>query len=163
MEQDGRVEGAVLRPANRSRRPGLAARGAPMNRRQSCRAVEYLRRKLPRAAQRILRRRMRQYGSSWWHHPAGWHFRGGMAVRNLLRKGGFGEKELGVGNLDDVYVELVEQAVWGGPVGGSARAARRRLRVFGQAVFVTGVLISTTRRLRGWLGRRLRWLRAENG
>jgi hypothetical protein len=86
-----------------------------------------------------------------------------MAVRNLLRKGGFGEKELGVGNLDDVYVELVEQAVWGGPVGGSARAARRRLRVFGQAVFVTGVLISTTRRLRGWLGRRLRWLRAENG
>ncbi len=41
------------------------------------------------------------------HH--GW----GTAVRNLLRTEGFGEKELGVDNLDDYYTALVEAAVMG--------------------------------------------------
>lgn len=44
----------------------------------------------------------------WW---AAHHFGWGMDVRNLLRRHGFGEEELGVGNLDDVYVGLVEEAI----------------------------------------------------
>jgi len=47
--------------------------------------------------------------------PVGWftayHFHWGMAVRNMLRHEGFGEKYFGIKNLDDVYVELVEEAV----------------------------------------------------
>jgi hypothetical protein len=45
---------------------------------------------------------------TWWslyHH--GW----GTAIRNLLRNHGFGEKETGIENLDDVYIQLVELAV----------------------------------------------------
>lgn len=44
----------------------------------------------------------------WW---APQHFGWGMAIRNALRKGGFGEKELAVDNLDDYYVGLVEMAL----------------------------------------------------
>jgi hypothetical protein len=44
----------------------------------------------------------------WW---VGGHFHWGMAIRNRLRSGGFGEKELGVDNLDDYYIGLVELAV----------------------------------------------------
>lgn len=43
--------------------------------------------------------------------PAGYHSCWGMGVRNALRTAGFGERELGVRNLDNVYVELVEEAV----------------------------------------------------
>lgn len=47
--------------------------------------------------------------------PEGWfapyHFYWGMAVRNLLRTEGYGEDYWPVGNLDDIYVELVEDAV----------------------------------------------------
>jgi len=35
----------------------------------------------------------------------------GTAIRNLLRHKGFGEKYFGINNLDDIYVELVEDAV----------------------------------------------------
>jgi hypothetical protein len=41
---------------------------------------------------------------------AGYHFGWGMAVRNLLREKGFGEKYFGIHNLDDIYVYLVEEA-----------------------------------------------------
>lgn len=41
----------------------------------------------------------------------GMHFGFGMAVRNLLRKEGFGEDYFGIENLDDVYVPLLEMAV----------------------------------------------------
>ncbi|KKK72867.1 hypothetical protein LCGC14_2899560, partial [marine sediment metagenome] len=42
---------------------------------------------------------------------AEFHFEWGMHVRNALRKAGFNEQFLGVGNLDDVYVEAIEHAV----------------------------------------------------
>ena len=42
---------------------------------------------------------------------AEYHFDWGMHVRNALRRAGFNEKFLGVGNLDDIYVEAVEHAV----------------------------------------------------
>lgn len=39
------------------------------------------------------------------------HFGWGMAIRNSLRSAGFGEEELGVHNLDDVYRALLDSAV----------------------------------------------------
>ena len=42
--------------------------------------------------------------------PQPFHLREGMALRNLLRAGGYGERELGVDNLDDVYIGLMEEA-----------------------------------------------------
>lgn len=44
-----------------------------------------------------------------WFTP--YHFHWGMSIRNVLRQNDLGEKFLEVGNLDDVYVELVEDAV----------------------------------------------------
>lgn len=43
--------------------------------------------------------------------PVGWHFYGGMQLRNHLRDGGFTEDGLGVMNLDDVYIDLIREAV----------------------------------------------------
>lgn len=47
--------------------------------------------------------------------PEGWytgyHFGWGMAVRNLLRKRGFGEAYFGIHNLDDIYGALVVEAL----------------------------------------------------
>ncbi len=39
------------------------------------------------------------------------HFGFGMQVRNALRRAGFGEEELGVRNLQDVYLDLLEAGV----------------------------------------------------
>jgi hypothetical protein len=41
----------------------------------------------------------------------GMHFGWGMAIRNYLRTNGCGEAFLGVENIDDYYVELIERAV----------------------------------------------------
>lgn len=46
---------------------------------------------------------------NWW---IPYHLTWGMDVRNLLRRNGYGEKELGVENLDDVYVGIVESALY---------------------------------------------------
>lgn len=46
----------------------------------------------------------------WW---VGYHFHWGMAVRNLLRKHGYGEDQLKVTTLDDHYVSIVEEALLG--------------------------------------------------
>ena len=45
---------------------------------------------------------------SWW---VAHHFASGMQVRNHLRENGFDEAELGIKNLDNVYVHLLEEAV----------------------------------------------------
>lgn len=42
-----------------------------------------------------------------WHHH-GW----GTGIRNLLRENNLGEDHFGICNLDDIYVELVEDAVF---------------------------------------------------
>ena len=44
----------------------------------------------------------------WW---ADYHFIWGMSIRNLLRTNGMGEDFFDVANLDDIYVELVEEAM----------------------------------------------------
>ena len=47
--------------------------------------------------------------------PVGWfapyHFHWGMMIRNELRKNGFGEEYFFIKNLDDIYVELIEDAI----------------------------------------------------
>jgi hypothetical protein len=47
-------------------------------------------------------------------NPEGWyvpyHFGWGMAVRNLLREKGYGEEYWPIWNIDDIYVQLVEDA-----------------------------------------------------
>ena len=45
---------------------------------------------------------------AWW---APYHFYAGMAIRNRLRNGGFGEEYWPIWNLDDIWVPLVELAV----------------------------------------------------
>ena len=44
-----------------------------------------------------------------WFTP--YHFHWGMNIRNSLRHGGFGEEYFFIKNLDDIYVELVEDTV----------------------------------------------------
>ena len=48
-------------------------------------------------------------------NPLGWsvyfHFSAGMEIRNVLRQAGYGEKETGIDNLDNLWVPLVEEAV----------------------------------------------------
>lgn len=44
-----------------------------------------------------------------WFAP--YHFNWGMAIRNGLRCEGFGESYFEIDNLDDIYVELVEETV----------------------------------------------------
>jgi len=46
--------------------------------------------------------------NSWW---APYHLYWGMQVRNLLRDKGYGEDYFGIANLDDIYIELVEDAL----------------------------------------------------
>lgn len=45
---------------------------------------------------------------NWWKRG---HFHWGLAVRNQLRRQGFDAKYFGVDNLDDIYVNLVEDAL----------------------------------------------------
>lgn len=67
----------------------------------------------PGATERV-RRQWREDPRGWW---APHHFQAGTALRNRLREAGYGEGELGVTNLDNVYVELIEEAA-GIPGGG---------------------------------------------
>ena len=45
---------------------------------------------------------------TWWVE---YHHTWGMAVRDLLRRNGYGEKYLGVKNLANVYVGLIEESL----------------------------------------------------
>lgn len=45
---------------------------------------------------------------NWWKRG---HFHWGLAVRNQLRRQGYDSKYFGVPNLDDIYVNLVEEAL----------------------------------------------------
>jgi len=48
-----------------------------------------------------------------WFAKGGWHSAQGMGIRNYLRQEGFGEDYWPVNNLDDIYVELIEEALVG--------------------------------------------------
>lgn len=64
----------------------------------------------PEPMMQILARMMQEQPNDW---NIGLHFGWGMAMRNLLRSNGYGEQELGIGNLDDYYAALIEEAVLG--------------------------------------------------
>ena len=44
--------------------------------------------------------------------PMGYHFfGGGMQVRNFFRQNGYSESNLGIANLDNIYVDIIEKAI----------------------------------------------------
>ena len=45
------------------------------------------------------------------HWFSGYHFRGGMVIRNALRENGYGEDYFGIDNLDYIYCSLMEMAI----------------------------------------------------
>ena len=59
------------------------------------------------------RKLMEEKGPNW---AGEYHFGGGMVMRNRLRGAGFSEKDLGIDNLDNVYIEWVEIAIMGKPL-----------------------------------------------
>ena len=68
-------------------------------------AIQYLIEKIPAKTLEEVAMDMKENGSDWWvvhHHGFG------MAVRNLLREGGFDWNSI---DLDEVWIELVEKAV----------------------------------------------------
>jgi len=71
-------------------------------------AVGFLKRTIAPGSKSHIRARIEQDPERWW---VGGHFRAGMLVRNCLRVSGYGEKEFGITNLDNIYVELLEEAV----------------------------------------------------
>ncbi len=70
--------------------------------------MQFLRKRLGKGVQQMVREAIKGNPQSWWVSR---HSSWGMRIRNELRKNGFGEKELGVENLDNVYVGLIEEAV----------------------------------------------------
>ena len=68
-------------------------------------AVELLRSWLGKRGLKRLRK-ITQH-ADWW---VAFHMSSGMQVRNHLRENGFDEAELGIKNLDNVYVHLLEEA-----------------------------------------------------
>jgi len=71
-------------------------------------AVAFLRRTIPPETRTLVRDYITADPQHWW---VPYHFTTMMGVRNALRGAGFGEVELGIDNLDDYAVELVELAV----------------------------------------------------
>lgn len=69
-------------------------------------AIEFLKNNL-REKEKI-RKEIKKNPETWF---APYHFHWGMFIRNLLRNNKFGEKYFEIGNLDDIYVELVEDAL----------------------------------------------------
>jgi hypothetical protein len=78
-------------------------------------ALEFLRAWLPGPVRETYRRLMLTDPQGWWTHP---HFAGGIAVDHLLRGNGIDERLLGVGSLDEVWRELLREAVMDEPVDG---------------------------------------------
>ena len=70
-------------------------------------AIEFLK-KLTKEDAEEIRKAIKADPKSWF---AGYHFNWGMWVRNQLRSAGYGENYFGIQNLDDIYCELVEDAV----------------------------------------------------
>ncbi len=71
--------------------------------------IKFLQRSLRHVAKKI-RKEIELDHVGWF---AKYHQIWGMAVRNDLRKSGFGEDYWPVDNLDDIYVSLVEEALCG--------------------------------------------------
>jgi len=70
-------------------------------------ALAFLRERLSAEAEEI-RRIHRANPESWW---AVGHFGPGMAIRNALRSAGFGETYFHIANMDDIYIQLIEDSL----------------------------------------------------
>lgn len=88
-------------------------------------AVRYLNDMLSTQTKQLVRKMAARDPQGWW---TAHHFHWGMGVRNLLRKGGFGEEYFGIANLDDYYIGLVEMAV--GVRGGTVALAGEKSQLF---------------------------------
>ena len=51
----------------------------------------------------------KKHGEDWIHKVQA-HFTFGKNIRNMLRENGFSEKDLEVENLDDYYIQMLEEA-----------------------------------------------------
>jgi hypothetical protein len=73
-----------------------------------CDAVDFLKKTFTNETKQKIRKAIVADPDDWAiPYHCGW----GMAVRNCLRDGGFGEEYFGIDNLDDIYVGLIEEAV----------------------------------------------------
>lgn len=70
-------------------------------------AVRATQRKLGPLGVRTIRTRYATLKDGWWTR---FHLGSGMAYRNWLREHGYGEHDFGIGNLDNIYVRLLEEA-----------------------------------------------------
>jgi len=71
------------------------------------RAIKFLSKKIPQSKKEFLREEIKK-DELWWCQ---YHFNVGMYIRNLLRDNGYGEKEFGITNLDDIYIQLLVDAI----------------------------------------------------
>ncbi len=71
-------------------------------------AIDYLKKQIAEHIKILIRADSNRDPESWF---APYHLGWGMVIRNGLRDAGFGEEYFRIGNLDDIYVELVEDAV----------------------------------------------------
>ncbi len=72
-------------------------------------AVEFLQSYFDESIKDRIRYVIKEDPEKWWWARS--HFDWGMVIRNALRKNGFSEEELGIENLGDHYVLLIEEAV----------------------------------------------------
>ena len=70
--------------------------------------MQFLRKRFGKGMRQLLREAIEENPQRWW---VARHYGWGTRVRNELRSNGHGESEFGVGNLDDVYVGLIEEGV----------------------------------------------------
>ena len=77
--------------------------------------IYYLRVKLPEDFKEELIKKIKNDPKEWYLNSdlnmMPFHFNHGMAIRNLLRSGGFSEEKIGIDNLDNIYVEILEEVV----------------------------------------------------
>ena len=78
--------------------------------------VEYLDDLLHEKDKSYINDLIKKYPEKWSTHLSSssnqtFHLRGGMVVRNLLRDAGFTEDKIGIANLDNVYVSLLEEVI----------------------------------------------------
>lgn len=73
-------------------------------------AIAWIRSDLPEDTKDEIEQAIKEGPEEWF---AKHHFFWGMAMRNALRTAGFGEEFFEIQNLDDCYVELVEDAIMG--------------------------------------------------
>lgn len=70
-------------------------------------AVKWARRELGESGTELIRSLHAEDPDGW---MIGRHFTSGIRFRNALRHAGYGEDAFGIGNLDNVYVEILEEA-----------------------------------------------------